>query len=77
MSDKISASARVTLTIEVWLSQGWGEECQAKQIHEQAARDALEKTRNLIAKNQSGDRIVIIGEPKVVAILTTQPGGAQ
>jgi hypothetical protein len=60
-------TARVTLTIEIEADGCWGENCQLKQIFEQAEESALGKLRK--AFQNSPKKIRIIGEPTTEAIM--------
>ena len=72
MSEKYSATARVTLTLEVSVGSSWGEDCTVKQVHDQAAEEALGFVGKLVADHK--DRIRFIGEPAVMAVFATRKG---
>jgi hypothetical protein len=64
---QISARARVQITIEVDAGV-WGEDCAISQLHKQAAESGLANVQNALAKSQV--QHAIIGEPRVVGVLT-------
>ena len=68
MSKQINAKARVQITVEVEASS-WGEDCSIGQLYKQAAESAR---GTLIAALKPGEhgRVTIIGEPKVIGIIT-------
>ncbi len=70
MDNKVSASARVTLTVEVDVGSTWGEACQLKQIHKQASEEAVGALMRHIHSGARGMRIV--GKPNVTAVLVAQ-----
>jgi hypothetical protein len=65
MDEKVHASAKVTLTVEVPVRSGWGQDCPISQVHRQAADEAWLTVTKLV--ESSGVRIV--GTPKVQAVL--------
>ena len=66
---KIQAKARVQLTVEVDGGSPWGEECPIGQLYKQAAESARTNLLNALKPGEHG-RVTIIGEPKVVGIIT-------
>lgn len=65
---RVSASARVTLTVEVACSGGgWGEGTKIEQVHKQAVDSALGTINQINSTGTASIRI--IGEPKVIAVL--------
>ena len=64
----INASAVVTLTIEVSVSSGWGEDCKLDQVYRQALVEACQRLHNAIDKG-GFHGIKIIGEPSIRAII--------
>lgn len=71
MIAKVSATARVSLTIEISVGDSWGEDCKMDQVYRQAADSAIGRLQRIVsdAKVVHGG-IRVIGEPKVTAILT-------
>lgn len=69
MNEKIQvqAKARVQITVEIEVS-AWGSDCSIGQLYKQAADDGVNKLRELISESQH--RAVIIGEPKVIGVIT-------
>lgn len=73
MDPKKTASARVTVTIEIDVRASWGDDCRVGQVHDQASREALGQLRQLIeADGHALRQMRIVGTPKVVAILATR-----
>jgi hypothetical protein len=71
---KVTATARVTLTIEIEIPSSWGESCDLAQVHKQASETAVGMLRDHHGKHLIGDgRGRIIGQPKVNAIITEWP----
>lgn len=68
MIEIVNAKARVQITVEVEASS-WGEDCSIGHLYKQAAESAV---CTLIAalKNSVHGRVVIVGEPKVIAVIT-------
>lgn len=69
MDRKVKAKARVSVLLEVSLSDTWGSDCQLDQVYKQAKDSAM----NMIHRKMTGGGqrdIRIIGDPKVTAILT-------
>ncbi len=64
---RISAGARVTLTVEVSNLGAWGADCTVAQVREQAIESALSHLGHAL---KDGQRFRIIGEPKVTGVLT-------
>jgi len=78
MIDQVVAKARVQLIVEVDGGQPWGGDCQIGQLYQQAAESARTTLINALKPGVKG--ITIIGEPKVVGIITEsrstiQPNG--
>ena len=66
MSDDVHATARVTVRVEIHLTQPWGKEATLTEIHKTASRQALETLQRLLG---GGMEARIVGEPEVTAIL--------
>jgi hypothetical protein len=64
---RVSAKARVRVTLEIPVGDSWGEECDIAQIHRQAKESALGMIRN--SQFHELKLAVIVGEPVVTAIL--------
>ena len=70
MANKIQGAARVQVTLEVALGQ-WGGECSIGQLHDQAGKEAVEKLTYAIQSiGQQGQQVKIIGQPKVIGVIT-------
>lgn len=63
---KQKTTARVTVSIAVELGQHWGEECTAKQIHDNAREEALNYLRSLFANEAKCARIVEVLASSIV-----------
>jgi hypothetical protein len=73
VDQKKTASARVTVTVEIDVGSSWGDDCSVGQVHDSASREALGKLRHLIETDGHALRQMrIIGAPKVVAIIATR-----
>jgi hypothetical protein len=59
--------ARVELTVEVTIGQPWGAKDLIGDVWEQAARDAVARLQNALAKCPD---IRVVSEPVVTAILS-------
>ena len=66
---QIQAKARVQLTVEVAILDGWGDDCAIGQLYKQAADAAKTNLINSLKPGEHG-RVTIIGEPRVVGIIT-------
>lgn len=76
MSEKrVHAHARVTLTVEIAVTDTWGEDCKLDQVYRQAAQSAVGEVRNGLARALDCGRARIIGEVKAVAILADKETG--
>ncbi len=72
MSDRrLTATARVRLTLDIPVGDSWGADCNIAQIEKQAAESAIGLIRNAgdFGRLYSAGRIEIIGEPQVTAVL--------
>ncbi len=63
---KITATAKVQLTVSITELGCWGSDCGIDQLYRQAKKSAEQKL--FAALKQSG--IIIVGEPKVFGIIT-------
>ncbi len=70
MNKQTKAHARVQITVEVEAGNGWGEECTVGQIYRQAAESA--KSSLITAIHAGGKSFKLVGEPKVIGILTEE-----
>jgi len=71
MEKRIQAKARVQLTVEVEESM-WGLDCSIGQLYKQAAEGGVAKVRKIISDANAHSKATIIGEPKVVGIITEE-----
>lgn len=71
MSERIVATARVRVVLEIPLNDTWGNDCTVAQVQKQA-RDGV---RGLLASHKLSinspelHRAEVIGEPEVIAVL--------
>lgn len=67
MSKPIEAKAVVTLTLEINVGSRWGDTCAVRQLHDQAASEALGMIRNLKPETAEAfaRAVRVVGEPKV------------
>ena len=73
METKIKATARVHITLEIDTDDVWGEDCSIGQLNKQATYSAINILNNLLSvKEGCIQRIRVIGEPKVIGILTEE-----
>jgi hypothetical protein len=61
----MSASAIVTLKLQIKIHQGWGDSCTVEQVKKQARDSALRKVGLWVEKHED---IKLISEPEVKAI---------
>jgi len=66
---KVQAKARVQATIEVEAS-AWGGDCSISQLYKQAGESAINQIKH--ACQLSKQKFTIVGEPKVIGIITEQ-----
>ncbi len=71
----MSATARVTVTLEITVPSAWGDACEVRQIKEQATRSAIESVGHMIRGSQLKAKVV--GKPCVdlVIVLDERKGG--
>lgn len=67
MVEKITATARATVILEIRGLGSWGEGTSMEQIYKQAATAALGKISRI---TETHGEIRILGEPKVTCILS-------
>jgi len=74
MNGKVTAKARVQIIVEIETS-AWGGDCTLEQMYKQAAEDGLNKLRSLryFHGGEVKEPLLIIGEPKVIGIITEKP----
>lgn len=65
----ITAKARVQITVEVDAGAPWGEDCPIGQLFKQAKDAARENLLNSLKPGMQGI-LSIVGEPKVIGIIT-------
>lgn len=69
MEKRIQAKARVQMTVEVDAGAPWGADCSIEQMYKQAAESARTNLINALKPGEHG-RVVIVGEPKIIGIIT-------
>lgn len=65
---EVRATARVKVTLDVYLDQPWGPEMTVGQVHEDAKREALSKVECMV-QDRKGIAARIVGEPVVDIIV--------
>ena len=68
---KVQATARVQVTLELLCGGVWDDDCKLDQVFMQGAKEVVGRLRALLAPTP----VSIIGEPLVVAVLTSREGG--
>ena len=68
MDRNIQATARVQLTVEIALSQPWGGTSAINELYDRAGKQAVEKL--VIAMTHMDERTIIIGQPKIIGVIT-------
>lgn len=61
---KLVSTARVTVTVDVFVSDGWAPTCTAQQIHEQAALEGVK----MLERHLNSGTFQVVGKPKVTII---------
>ena len=72
MMKEIKARARVQITLEVDAGAPWGDDCTIGQLYKQAADAGLSALNNALRSGAAAS-MKVIGEPKVVSIITEEP----
>lgn len=67
---RVSARARVTVTLEIEVTDSWGTDCTVQQVHQQATESALGVIRRVKDRGYVDYRI--IGEPTVLTVIVEQ-----
>ena len=68
MTSRVSAFARVTITIEVESRSSWGSGCSIDQIERQAGQESLHALQDAMITSKLRARV--IGKPIVSAVIT-------
>lgn len=63
-------SARLVITLEIDVPSTWGSDCQLGQVWAQAKKETLTMLDERLNKAISMGAVRVIGEPRVVAVLT-------
>ena len=63
--EKVTTVARVTVTIEISLTQPWGSDCPLDQVWKQARDQAV----GIVERLRGNASFRIVGDPQVVAVL--------
>jgi hypothetical protein len=66
MTDRISSTAKVQLTIEIDSLASWGGNCAVDQVFRQSKEEAINRTRAAFKAVNHGVRL--IGEPVVTGV---------
>jgi hypothetical protein len=72
MSTRITATARVRITLDIRLTDSWGNDCSIEQIQKQATASVLGIFRGRVGVPHELTGAAVIGEPTVTAILVEQ-----
>ena len=67
----VGAKAKITVTVEVFLSDTWGDECTIAQINKQASDSAI----GLLRRAYNGKDVQITGTPVVTVVLVSEAKG--
>ena len=76
--NKVKATARAVVHLEIELKDQWGHDCGVDQIHKQGREKAKDIVVSMIASARrnadilSAGRILILGEPEVTAVLVEE-----
>lgn len=87
MSDRVSATARVQVTLEITPSGGgWGKDCQLDQVYKQAREEAMRELSFLLQAGKHGFVVKgsgcsitrhcnasVVGKPRVLAVVVEEP----
>lgn len=79
---RVTARARVQITVEILVDDSWGEDCPVSQIHRQAKESALGVLARMRHKPQFSQNpfpeptplpFTVVGEAIVTTVLLEQP----
>jgi hypothetical protein len=73
MSDKLQARTRVRVVLDIYPTDTWGQECELTQVYKQGKESAVNELRRVL-KEWPGNRVRIVGEPEVEAVIATKEG---
>lgn len=76
MPGRVTASVRVTVTLEIDVLDSWGNDCTVEQIQKQARDSAIGVCRGKtyeLYEYFRNNRARVIGDPKVQAVFTEIP----
>lgn len=68
-TDKVSATARVRVELEISCRSSWGRDCAFDQIHKQAIEEVEGWFRNLTPQEANGHKFTFVGTPVVTVVL--------
>ena len=69
----VRVKAHVTMTVEINVTDSWGGDCPMAQVYQQATESAKARMCKGMPPGPFAD-FIIIGEPKVTAILVERTG---
>lgn len=69
MKKQRTATAVVTLTLEIKVDGSWGDNCTIGQINDQASQEAIGFIRQNCQAKVVRDRLKIVGTPKVKSVM--------
>ena len=81
--DKVSIYARVRITLDIPINQGWSSDCNLEQVYRQAKESAINELRlglsingliNTLSRAKSNGTIV--GDPQVTTIIINETNKA-
>lgn len=70
-NQRVSASAIVTLTIEVEAYSSWGVGCSIDQINRQASLEVVSRVTSALRDGKCG-KTRLLGDPVVRTVITTE-----
>jgi hypothetical protein len=69
---KFGARARVQLTLDIFVDDRWGADCDLAQIYKQAEESARGLLRRKLEQEMNRGALSIVGDLKITAILTEE-----
>jgi hypothetical protein len=72
MPNRIGATARVTVVLEIDASASWGPGCTVEQIQRQAGQETTFCLLNLLNASSMRGRVRLVTPPTVSAVITRE-----
>ena len=69
----MSATARVTVTLEIVVPSSWGKDCPVSQVYRQAAESAVSTIYHAI--RASNIKATVVGKPEVTTVIAPEKKG--